>query len=83
MFEPALRSPRFGGRQVTISSRDPRVGFNLMGFHHNFSRLTWRQVAEISCELGAGFEPGALKPPSIEAVPFDKAVGAYSRLAAR
>jgi hypothetical protein len=36
-----------------------------------------------ACELGADFEPGALKPPPIEAVPFDKAVGAYSRLAAR
>jgi len=91
MFEPALRSLSFGGRQVAISSRDPRVSFNLMDFYHNFSRLlgvdsyglTSRQVAEIARELGAGFETGALKPPPIEVVPFDKAVDAYSRLAAR
>jgi NADPH:quinone reductase len=53
----ALRSLRFGGRQVAISSRgDPRVSFNLIDFHHNFSRLlgvdsyglTSRQVGEIA-----------------------------------
>ena len=40
LFEPALRSLRFGGRQVAISSAgDPRVSFNLIDFYHNFSRL--------------------------------------------
>ena len=33
-------------------------------------------------ELNAGFETGVLKLP-IELVPFEKAVDAYSRLAAR
>ena len=91
MFEPALRSLTFGGRQVAISSRvDPRVSFNLIDFYHNFSRLlgvdsyglTSRQVAEIEDELRLGFETGALIPPPIEIVPFEKAVGAYSRVAA-
>jgi NADPH:quinone reductase len=91
MFEPALRSLGFGGRQVVISSaREARVSFNLVDFYHNFSRLlgvdsyglTLRQIAEIAEELRPGFETGALKPPPIEIVPFEKAVDAYSRMAA-
>jgi NADPH:quinone reductase len=90
MFEPALRSLRWGGRQVVISSRgEPRVSFNLLDFYHNFSRLlgvdtyglTSKQVAEIAKELCVGFETGALKPPSIEVIPFEKAVDAYGRVA--
>jgi NADPH:quinone reductase-like Zn-dependent oxidoreductase len=91
MFEPALRSLGFGGRQVTISSAgNPQVTFNLVDFYHNFSRLfgvdsyglTPQQIAGIAKELHAGFETGALKPPRIEIVPFEKAVEAYSRMAA-
>jgi len=91
MFEPALRSLRFGGRQVAISSAGgPRVSFNLVDFYHNHSRLlgvdsyglTLRQVAEIEDELRPGFEAGAFKPPPIEIVPFEKALDAYSRVAA-
>jgi NADPH:quinone reductase-like Zn-dependent oxidoreductase len=92
MFEPALRSLAPGGRQVAISSAgDPRVSFNLVDFYHNSSRLlgvdsyalTTQQITEILDELRAGFETGALKPPPIEVVPFEKAVDAYSRVAAR
>ena len=90
LFEPALRSLKFGGRQVVISSRDPRVSFNLVDFYHNFSRLlgvdsyglTLQQIAEIENELNPGFESGILKPPIIEIVPFEKAVDAYTRMAA-
>jgi NADPH:quinone reductase len=91
LFEPALRSLRFGGRQVTISSAgDSRVSFNLRDFYHNFSRLlgvdsyglTTQEVGAIANELRAGFEIGALKPPPIEIVPFEQAVEAYSRVAA-
>ena len=91
MFEPALRSLGFGGRQVAISSKgDPRVTFNLVDFYHNSSRLlgvdsyglTSRQIAEIENELQPGFESGVLRPPLIEIVPFAKAVDAYSRMAA-
>jgi len=92
LFEPALRSLRRGGRQVAIASPGhPQVSFNLIDFYHNFSRLlgvdsfglTSRQVAEIEEELTRGFETGALKPPPIEIVPFEKALDAYSRVAAR
>jgi len=91
LFEPALQSLAFGGRQVAIASAgNPRVSFNLVNFYHNFSRLlgvdsyglTAQQVAEIASELQAGFETGALKPSAIEIVPFEKAVDAYSRMAA-
>jgi NADPH2:quinone reductase len=90
LFEPALRSLRFGGRQVAISSPgEPRVSFNLVDFYHNFSRLlgvdsyglTSRQIGEIEDQIRRGFETGALKPPPIEIVPFEKAVDAYSRVA--
>lgn len=92
MFESALRSLGFGGRQVAISSAgEPRVSFNLMDLYHNFSRLLGvdsyglspQQVGEIENELRPGFETGVLKPPRIEIVPFEKAVDAYSRVAAR
>jgi NADPH:quinone reductase-like Zn-dependent oxidoreductase len=91
MFEPALRSLTRGGRQVAISSPgDPRVSFNLVDFYHNLCRLygvdsfglTPRQVAEISGSLRPGFETGVLKPPPIELVPFERAVEAYTRVAA-
>jgi NADPH:quinone reductase len=92
LFEPALRSLSFGGRQVAISSAgEPRVTFNLMDFYHNFSRLLGvdsyglspRQIADIADQLGPGFDAGILKPPPIEIVPFENAVDAYTRVAAR
>jgi NADPH:quinone reductase-like Zn-dependent oxidoreductase len=92
MFEPALRSLGFGGRHVVISSAgEPRVSFNLIDFYHRSSRLIGvdsfglapRQVGEIAAELHPGFETGVLKPPQVEIVPFEKAVDAYSRVAAR
>lgn len=91
MFERALRSLSFGGRQVTISSKgDSRVSFNLVDFYHNSSRLlgvdsyrlTLRQIEEIENELRSGFEKGVLKPLQIEIAPFEKAVEAYGRVAA-
>jgi NADPH2:quinone reductase len=91
MFEPALRSLRYGGRQVVITSAgDPRVSFNLIEFYHNGSRLigvdsnglTPRRTGEIADQLRLGFEAGALTPPPIEIVPFAHAVDAYGRVAA-
>lgn len=90
MFEPALRSLRFGGRQVAITSTgDPHVSFNLIEFYHNFSRLlgvdtnelTGRQVAEYGEQLRQGFESGVLQPPIIEVVPFEQAIETYVRVA--
>ena len=92
LFEPAMQSLAFRGRQVVISSsRDPRVSFNLVEFYHNFSTLmgvdsyglTPRQIGEIEDQLRPGFETEVLKPSPIEIVPFEKAVDAYTRVAAR
>jgi NADPH2:quinone reductase len=92
MFEPALRSLALGGRQVVISSAgEPRVSFNLMDFYHNASRLigvdsyglTAQQAGEIADTLRPGFETGVLRPSPIEIVPFENAVEAYNRVAAR
>jgi NADPH:quinone reductase-like Zn-dependent oxidoreductase len=92
MFEPSLRSLGIAGRQVAIASTgEQRVSFNLVDFYHNASRLfgldsyglTSRQVGEIADELRLGFDNGALKPPAIEIVPFEEAVEAYGRVAAR
>ncbi|HEY3739511.1 MAG TPA: zinc-binding alcohol dehydrogenase family protein [Bryobacteraceae bacterium] len=93
MFEPSLRSLAPGGRHVAISSAggDPRVSFNLVDFYHNRLHLigvdsyglTLAQIAEIEDALRPGFEAGVLTLPPIEIVPFENAVDAYSRLAAR
>jgi NADPH:quinone reductase len=91
LFERALRSLRPGGRQVAISSKgEARVSFNLTDFYHNSSRLigvdsyglTPREAGEIAGELRPGFEMGVLKPPPVEIVPIERAVEAYSRVAA-
>ena len=91
LLEPALEALAFGGRQVVIASAgNPRVSFNLVDFYHNFFRLlgvdsyglTPQQVGEIADKLRPGFETGVLKPPTIEIVRFEKAVDAYSRMAA-
>ena len=75
---------------IIASAGVPRVSFSLTEFYHNFSRLlgvdshglTSQQVAEIEEELRPGFETGALKLLPIEIVVFEKAVEAYSRVAA-
>jgi NADPH:quinone reductase-like Zn-dependent oxidoreductase len=91
LFEPAMQALAFGGRQVVISSPgNPNVSFNLVDFYYNFSQLfgvdiyglTPQQIGEIADQLQAGFNTGALKPPALEIVPFEKAVDAYSRMAA-
>jgi len=81
----------FLGDQLLASAGHTDVSFNLVDFYHNFSRLlgvdsyglTLRQIAEITDELRPGFETGALKPPTIEIVPFGQAVDAYRLMAAR
>jgi NADPH:quinone reductase len=89
-FEPGLRSLRAGGRQVAITSTgDRRVSFDLVDFYHNelhligvdSMKLTPREVGEIADELGAGFESGALRPPSLNSVPFSQAINAYEAVA--
>jgi len=77
MFEPALQSLAHRGRLVEISSLgDRRVGFDLIDFYHNESRLfgvnTLARDATASAlfldSLKPFFEQGAFQPPAIDRV---------------
>ncbi len=90
VFEPSLRSLRRGGRQVAIASTgDRRVSFDLVDFYHNLSHLIGvdsqqfspAEVGEVARALTEAFESNALRPPAIEAVPFNQAVAAYEKVA--
>jgi NADPH:quinone reductase-like Zn-dependent oxidoreductase len=86
MFEPALRSLRTGGRQVSITSTGGgRVGFDLGDFYHgaltligvDTMKLTGPKVADIMNALREGFEAGDLRAPEVETWPLQDAVAAY------
>jgi NADPH:quinone reductase len=77
MLEPALKSLAHRGRLVEISSAgDRRVGFDLIDFYHNESRLfgvnTQARDAIASAQLLEAlkpfFEQGAFQPPAIDRV---------------
>ena len=86
MFEPALKSLRYGGRQVAISStKDRTVSFDLVDFYHNLSRLmgvdtmklTGTEIANVMNELRVGFQAGHLQAPAVTTWPFERAIEAY------
>jgi NADPH:quinone reductase-like Zn-dependent oxidoreductase len=87
LFEPSLRSLRTGGRQVALTSvGSRRVEFDLSDFYHNALRLigidtmklSGPESASIMNELRAGFDTGALAPPTVTTWPLDRAVDAYT-----
>lgn len=86
MFEKCLAALAWRGRQVAISSSpEPRVGFNLVDFYHNESRLlgvdslklNFEEAAEILRELTPGFESGEFPPPDVRAFPLDQGPKIY------
>jgi len=86
MFEPSLKSLRYGGRQISISStKDRTVSFDLVDFYHNSSRLagvdtmklTGAEIANVMNQLQIGFQEGHLQAPEITAWAFDRAIEAY------
>ena len=86
MFEPALKSLRYGGRQIAISStKDRRVSFDLVEFYHNGSRLfgvdtmkfKGTEIAALMNDLRAGFQGGYLQAPAIRTWPLERGVEAY------
>jgi NADPH:quinone reductase len=86
MFEPSLKSLRYGGRQIAISStKDRTVSFDLVDFYHNSSRLagvdtmklTGAEIANVMNQLQIGFQEGHLQAPEITAWAFDRAIEAY------
>jgi NADPH:quinone reductase len=77
MFEPALKSLAHRGRLLEISSAgDQRVGFDLIDFYHNESRLFGVDTrardsiasAAILDALVPFFDQGALRPPTIDRI---------------
>jgi NADPH:quinone reductase len=86
MFEPSLKSLRYGGRQIAISStKDRTVSFDLVDFYHNSSRLAGvdtmkligAEIANVMNQLQIGFQEGHLQAPEITAWAFDRAIEAY------
>jgi NADPH:quinone reductase len=86
MFEPSLKSLRWGGRQIAITSgKDRRVSFDLVDFYHNRSQLigvdsvkfTGPEIAAMMNQLRAGFEEGHLHGPAVSTWPMERAVEAY------
>lgn len=86
MFEPSLKSLRYGGRQIAITStKDRRVSFDLVDFYHNLShligvdtmKLTGAEIAKLMNGLGVGFQEGYLQAPAITTWPLERAVEAY------
>jgi|SRR5271165_144523 len=86
LFEPALRTLRLGGRQITIASPGKRrVDFDLVDFYQSAATLhgvdstgfTGDHSAGILNELGVEFESGALKALPTDEVLLDRAVEAY------
>jgi NADPH:quinone reductase-like Zn-dependent oxidoreductase len=64
MFEKCLPALAWRGRQVAISSSpDPRVGFNLVDFYHNESRLAGVDSSRIRAARGGKFEAAAVWTP--------------------
>lgn len=90
LFELCLRSLRFGGRQVAITSTgERRVSFDLIDFYHDrlhligvdSLKLDGPEIARIFAALRPGFEGGQLKPFPVQAWPFEKAMEAYGAAA--
>jgi len=86
MFEASMKSLRYGGRQIAISStKERRVSFDLVEFYHNGSRLlgvdtmkfTGPKIAGLMNDLGAGFQGGHLQAPTVTTWPIERAAEAY------
>ena len=89
LFEPALESLRYAGRQVAITSMgESRVSFDLVRFYHNRSRLigvdsngfTREDAGRMAAEIARGFDAGALTAPEVETVSLEHAVEAYQNV---
>lgn len=91
LFAECLGSLAWRGRQVAVSSSpEPRVGFNLVDFYHNESRLigvdslkfSFDECAEILRSISPLVEAGELPPPKVDAYPLDRGPELYRAIAA-
>ena len=86
LFEPALRSLRFGGRMVGIfSAPEPRIEFSPAEIYNRQLRVTGlasvfldgAHVAGVFDQLRPLFERGILTPPDVRTWPLEKSAEAY------
>jgi NADPH2:quinone reductase len=86
LFEPALRSLRFGGRMVGIfSAPEPRFEFSPAEIYNRQLHLTGlasvfmdgADVARIFDQLRPLFDRGLLAPPAVKTWPLENAAKAY------
>jgi NADPH:quinone reductase-like Zn-dependent oxidoreductase len=85
LFEPALRSLRFGGRMFGLISRQPRLEFDLAEFYSREIQLSslasvfldGAHVAHVFDQLRALFDRGMLTPPAIKTWSLEESAEAY------
>jgi NADPH:quinone reductase-like Zn-dependent oxidoreductase len=85
LFEPALRSLRFGGRMFGLISREPRVEFDLVEFYAREIQLSSlasvftdaTHIARIFDQLRPLFDRALLSPPETKTWPLEQAAAAY------
>jgi NADPH2:quinone reductase len=91
LFAECLGSLAWRGRQVAVSSSpEPRVGFNLVDFYHNESRLigvdslkfSFEECAEMLGSISQRVEAGDLPPPKVDAYPLAQGPELYRAIAA-
>jgi NADPH2:quinone reductase len=91
VFELSLKSLGLDGRQIAITSvGSRRVEFDLVDFYRNrlrlvgvdTAKLAGEDIAQIMNELRVGFEQGYLTPAAIRTWPLERAVEAYTAVAA-
>jgi len=90
LFEKCLQALAWRGRQVVIASNpEPWVGFNLVDFYHNESRLLgvdslkldFEATAEILRALTPIIEGGELPLPKVDPYPLARAPELYRAIA--
>jgi NADPH:quinone reductase len=86
LFQPALRSLRFGGRMAGIfSTPEPQAGFSVAEIYNRQLHVTGlasvfmdgADVAHIFDQLRPLFDRGLLTPPATRTWPLDNAAEAY------
>ncbi|HEY2650554.1 MAG TPA: zinc-binding alcohol dehydrogenase family protein [Solirubrobacteraceae bacterium] len=85
LFEPALRSVRFGGRMTGLISHEPRVEFDLAEFYAREVQLSslaslftdGAHIASVFDQLAALYDRGLLTPPATKTWPLEKSAEAY------
>ena len=85
LFEPVLRSVRFGGRLTGLRSYDPNVRFALDEIYSREVHVTGlatvfmdgAHVADVFDQLRALFDRAMLTPPAINTWPLERSAEAY------